>query len=176
MPGPGPAWHALGMTRPTPSSQPRTHGLVSRFRYSYPDQHIRVSDADRAEVADRLAVHFGEGRLNQAEFDERVAQAMNAKTRGDLIGLFDDLPEPGPAGTAGARARGPHSPAPLPRSAVHPFLLVLVVVIVTVAGTAGEAVFGHVPGIKTWLTLGIIAAIVVYAAGMLNRSRAARDK
>jgi hypothetical protein len=164
------------MTRPTPSSQPRTHGLVSRFRYSYSDQHIRVSDADRAEVADRLAVHFGEGRLNQAEFDERVAQAMNAKTRGDLSGLFDDLPEPGPAGTAGVQPRGQHSPAPVLRSAVHPLLLVLVVVVITVAGTAGEAVFGHVPGIKTWLTLGIIAAIVVYAAGMLNRSRAARDK
>jgi hypothetical protein len=65
----------------------------------------------RTELADRLAAHFGEGRLNQAEFDERVAQAMNAKTRGDLSGLFDDLPEPGPAGTPGAPVRGPHSPA-----------------------------------------------------------------
>jgi len=164
------------MTRPTPSSQPRTRGLVPRFHYGYSDQHIRVSDADRAEVADRLAVHFGEGRLNQAEFDERVAQAMNAKTRGDLSGLFNDLPEPGPSGAAGQPTRGQHSHAPVLRPAVHPFLLLLVVVVVTAAGTAGEAVFGHVPGIKTWLTLGIIAAIVVYAAGMLNRSRVARDK
>jgi hypothetical protein len=67
------------MTRPTPSSQPRTRGLVPRFRYGYTDQHLRVSDAERAEMADRLAAHFAEGRLNQAEFDERVAQAMNAK-------------------------------------------------------------------------------------------------
>ena len=163
------------MTRPTPSSQPRPHGLVPRFRYGYTDQHIRVSDAERTEVADRLAAHFGEGRLNQAEFDERVAQAMNAKTRGDLRGLFDDLPEPGPAETPGTPVRAQRGSALAPRSAVHPFVLVLLVVVITAAGTAGEAVFGHVPGIKTWLTVGVIAAIVVYAAAMLNRSRA-RDK
>jgi len=164
------------MTRPTPSSRPRTRGLVPRFRYGYTDQHVRLSDAERAEVADRLAAHFGEGRLNQAEFDERVAQAMNAKTRGDLSGLFDDLPEPGPAGAPGTPVRGPHSPAHPVRPYAAPFFLVLLVVVITAAGTAGEAVFGHVPGIKTWLTIGVITAVVVYAAGMLSRSRAARDK
>ena len=98
------------MTRPTPSSQPRTHGLVPRFRYGYTDQHVRVSDAERTEVADRLAGHFGEGRLNQAEFDERVAQAMNAKIRGDLCGLFDDLPEPGRRGSQGRRCAARTAP------------------------------------------------------------------
>jgi hypothetical protein len=29
---------------------------------------------------------------------------------------------------------------------------------------------------KTWLWVGVITAIVVYAAGMLSRSRAARDE
>ena len=161
------------MTRPASSSQPRTRGLVPRFRYGYTDQHIRVSDAERTETADRLAAHFGEGRLNRAEFDERVGQAMNAKTRGDLSGLFDDLPEPGPAGTPEASARGPRSPV---RPQVQPLFLVLLVVVITAAGTVGEAVFGHVPGLKTWLMVGIITAIVVYAAGMLSRSRAARGK
>jgi Domain of unknown function (DUF1707) len=161
------------MTRPTPSSQPRTHGLVPRFRYGHTDQHVRVSDAERTEMADRLAAHFGEGRLNRAEFDERVAQAMNARTRGDLSGLFDDLPEPGPAGTPETPVRSPHNPA---RPHANPFFLVLLVAVITAAGTAGEAVLGHVPGMKTWLMIGVITAIVVYAAGMLNRSRAARDK
>jgi hypothetical protein len=164
------------MTRPVPSSQPRTRGLVPRFRYGYTDQHIRVSDAERTEVSDRLAGHFGEGRLNQAEFDERVAQAMNAKTRGDLRGLFDDLPEPQPEGTPGTPMRGQHSPAHPLRPYVNPFILVLLVVVITAGGTVGEAVFGHVPGLKTWLTVGVITAIVVYAAGMLSRSRAARSK
>lgn len=166
------------MTRPTPSSQPRTRGLAPRFHYGYTDRRIRVSDAERTEVADRLAVHFGEGRLNQAEFDERVALAMNAKTRGDLSGLFDDLPEAEAeaAGTPGTPVRGPRSPTHPVRPYGNLIFLVLLVVVITAVGTAGEAVFGHVPGVKTWLTVGVITAIVVYAAGMLSRSRAARDK
>lgn len=164
------------MSRPTPSNQPRTHGLVPRFRYGHTDQHIRVSDAERTEVADRLAAHFGEGRLNQAEFDERAAQAMKATTRGDLSGLFDDLPESEAEGTPGAPARGQHSPAHPLRPQVNPFYLVLLVVVITAVGTGGEAVFAHVPGVKTWLTVGVITAIVVYAVGVLSRSRATRDK
>src|SRR5260370_18280185 len=61
-------------------------------RGSYAHRDLRVSDAERAEVADRLAKHYSEGRLDQAEFDERVDQAMRAKTRSDLTGLFDSLP------------------------------------------------------------------------------------
>jgi hypothetical protein len=103
---------------------------------------------------------------------------MNAKTRGDLSGLFDDLPEPGPAGTPGASACGQHSPAHPVRPYPNPFRLVLLVVVITAVGTAGEAASreGWLPGVKTWLTVGVIIAIVVYAAGMLSRSRAARDK
>ncbi len=174
------------MTRPTPASQPRSHGLVPRFRYGHTDQHIRVSDAERTEVADRLAVHFGDGRLNHDEFDERVAQAMTAKTRGELRGLFDDLPEPGPGSDSGPGAasnwasgpavRGRQTPARSSRPYAHPFFLVLLVVVITAAGTGGEAVFGNVPGLKTWLTIGVITAVVVYATGALSRARGARDK
>jgi len=68
----------------------------SWFRFG-PDVNMRLSDADRAEVADRLARHFGDGRLDQAEFDQRVSRAMAAKTVGDIQGLFDDLPDLGAA-------------------------------------------------------------------------------
>ena len=57
-----------------------------RIRYS--DQHIRVSDAERNAVADLLGQHYADGRLDQAEFDDRVGRTMAAKTRGDLTGLF----------------------------------------------------------------------------------------
>jgi Domain of unknown function (DUF1707) len=134
------------MTRPTPSNQPRTHGLVPRFRYGHTDQHIRVSDAERAEMADRLAAHFGEGRLNQAEFDERVAQAMNATTRGDLNGLFDDLAEPEPQGTPGTPMRGQRSPAHPLRPHLNPFFLVLLVVVITAAARPGRRSSGACPG------------------------------
>ena len=49
---------------------------------------LRVSDAERNEVADRLSRHFADGRLDQAEFKERLDAAMSAKTQGDLAGLF----------------------------------------------------------------------------------------
>ena len=71
----------------------QTRGFAASFRNVYSDQHLRVSDAERQEVADRLGEHFAEGRLDQAEFDERAGRAMSAKTRADLSGLFDDLPD-----------------------------------------------------------------------------------
>ena len=80
-------------SRSTASPGPAVSPRCSRGPYS--DQHLRVSDAERQAVTDRLAEHFGDGRLDQAEFDERVGRAMNAKTRADLAGLFDDLPETG---------------------------------------------------------------------------------
>src|SRR5579863_3259887 len=79
----------------SPSGQYRPRGFSPLFRGPYSDQHLRVSDAERQTVTDRLAEHFADGRLDQAEFDDRVGRAMNAKTRADLSGLFSDLPETG---------------------------------------------------------------------------------
>jgi hypothetical protein len=61
-------------------------------RIMYTDPDLRVSDAERTEVAERLGRHYSEGRLNTDEFNERVERAMGAKTQSDLAGLFDDLP------------------------------------------------------------------------------------
>src|SRR5580658_10777600 len=77
------------------SGSPRSRGFSPLFRAPYADQHVRVSDAERQEVADRLAEHFASGRLDQAEFDDRIGRAMGAKTRADLSGLFAGLPETG---------------------------------------------------------------------------------
>ena len=87
---------------------------------TYSDRHLRVSDAEREAVTDRLAAHFAAGRLDRAEFDDRVGRAISAKTRADLSGLFADLSETGaPAapelprgggGTPGGGPRGPGSP------------------------------------------------------------------
>ena len=57
---------------------------------AHPD--LRVSDADRDAVVTELGEHFGQGRLDQAEFDERVAKALSARTSRDLGGLLADLP------------------------------------------------------------------------------------
>jgi uncharacterized membrane protein YoaK (UPF0700 family) len=53
---------------------------------------MRVSDAERAEMADTLSKHYAEGRLDDAEFKMRLDRAMAAKTRADLNGLLVDLP------------------------------------------------------------------------------------
>ena len=88
------------------TSQSWTRGFSPLFRGLYSDQHLRVSDAERQAVADRLAEHFADGRLDQAEFDDRVGRAMSAKTRADLSGLFSDLPDTGaPAVPDGPRRR-----------------------------------------------------------------------
>jgi len=103
-----------------------------RIRYS--DQHIRVSDAERNSVAELLGQHYADGRLDQVEFDDRISRTMAAKTRGDLTGLFDDLPETGPAGAVPAGPGGPAGPAPYrgPRrrgGIARPLLLLLLVFI-----------------------------------------------
>ncbi|MFV2105824.1 DUF1707 SHOCT-like domain-containing protein [Micromonospora sp. LOL_015] len=53
---------------------------------------MRAADADREAVAERLRNALSEGRLDLAEFDERLQRAYAAKTYGDLGGLLDDLP------------------------------------------------------------------------------------
>jgi|SRR5215469_2222068 len=65
---------------------------------------IRIGDAERHEVADRLARHFSDGRLDEAEFGERLDRAMRAKTMTDLSILLADLPrEPTPPQPGGGR-------------------------------------------------------------------------
>ncbi len=56
-----------------------------------PDQ--RLSDAERDAAVGHLAAAQSEGRLNPAEYQERVSAARGAVTRGDLVPLFADLPE-----------------------------------------------------------------------------------
>src|SRR5579859_8244809 len=82
---------------PAPYSPLRGRGSSGR-RATHGDPNMRVSHAERTEVADRLAKHYGDGRLDEEEFNERLDRAMKAKTQADLHGLFADLPDsPGPA-------------------------------------------------------------------------------
>jgi hypothetical protein len=56
------------------------------------DPNMRVSDAERQEMADTLSKHYAEGRLDEGEFRTRLDKAMSAKTNSDLNGLLYDLP------------------------------------------------------------------------------------
>jgi DUF1707 SHOCT-like domain len=142
---------------PTQYNQSWTRGFSPLFGGPHSDQHQRVSDAERQAVADRLAEHFGDGRLDRAEFDERVGRAMSAKTRADLGGLFDDLPD------TGAPA-GPEQPR---RRRRHPVLLVGLIVVIALAAT-------HLVGPLLWI--GFLAVIALLATGTIGRPRSSQNR
>ena len=113
------------------------------WRRGVPGPDLRVSDAERAEVAEILSKHFSDGRLDQAEFDERLQRAMSAKTRADLAGLLTDLPATAPsAGPSDHRRRG------------RTGLLLLAVLLAMVALTVPVWPL-HFP----WLLLAIVAFV-----------------
>lgn len=58
-----------------------------------PDRLLRVSDAERESVVQRLQRALTEGRLTIREFDERTRDAYAALTRADLAALTADLPQ-----------------------------------------------------------------------------------
>ncbi|HEY7359960.1 MAG TPA: DUF1707 domain-containing protein [Streptosporangiaceae bacterium] len=112
-----------------------------------------------------LAALFGDGRLDQAEFNERLDRAMKAKTRADLNGLFADLPATDEPGQAVKAARPPDR-RPGNR---HPVQRVLGLILITVVaifvaralmwpffgffGFAGHLLFMPVP----WILVAIAA-------------------
>jgi hypothetical protein len=68
---------------------------------------MRISDADRHQVAEVLRQAAGEGRIDLGELDERLEATYAAKTYADLVPLTVDLP---------VRGQAP-MPAPRPQSA-----------------------------------------------------------
>ncbi len=55
-------------------------------------QHLRISDEEREQAAAAIREHFAAGRLDNAEFEERLQALYAARTRGDLDALSADLP------------------------------------------------------------------------------------
>jgi hypothetical protein len=109
--------------------------------------NLRVSDAERNEVADRLSRHFSEGRLDQGEFKERLDAAMSAKTQGDLRGLFDDLPP-----LASERAEPDEEHRGRRRRSIPLLALLTIVALIAVASVPPVHWF-HVP----WLLISVLA-------------------
>lgn len=56
------------------------------------DPNLRVGDADRETVANRLRGHHADGRLDTDELAERVDRCYHARTVGELEELLADLP------------------------------------------------------------------------------------
>ena len=66
------------------------------------DDHLRLSDAERDRAAGELAEHYAQGRLTPEEHGERLDRVWAARTRGELLPIFRDLPGAGVPGTTRA--------------------------------------------------------------------------
>ncbi len=119
------------------------------------DASMRASDDERNAVADKLSRHYAEGRLDEVEFKNRLDTAMSATTRGDLNGLFDDLP------------RLPSEPPPPPprHRRILPWLLVVVLVAIAAGATMPFYPMYHVP----WFLFAVVAFFVWRRAGGRHR-------
>jgi hypothetical protein len=146
-----------------PSSAPSAKADAPRARATYANPGMRISDAERAEVADRLSAHYGDGRLDSDEFSKRMEQAMSATTQADLHGLFADLPDgdvpaAGPDRPAGGRAQ---SVAAGGRRGGRYNRLVAIALVAVVAAVAVHALGWLVP----WV---LVAAVIFF---WLRRTR-----
>ena len=74
-------------------------------------RQLRISDADRHQVAEILREAAGEGRLELDELDQRLEATYAARTYADLVPLTADLP---------AHPRRPAQLAPTPPADVVP--------------------------------------------------------
>lgn len=97
---------------------------------------VRVSDAEREAVAQRLRTAAADGRLTLAEADERQALAYAARVHDDLAPLTADLPGPEPEVVVPPRGLRGLDPAARRRLAVHAGvgLAVAVLLLVRFAG------------------------------------------
>ena len=57
-----------------------------------PDVILRASDEERDEAVSELGERFAEGRLSHDTFMHRMDEALGARDRRQLDGLFTDLP------------------------------------------------------------------------------------
>ncbi|MET7473005.1 DUF1707 and DUF4190 domain-containing protein [Streptomyces sp. NPDC005648] len=103
-----------------------------------------ASHADRERAVDVLRAGYGEGRLEHAEFEKRVARAYAARTVGELALLVADLPQ-----------------GPVPVNQVAP--PVPATFLPAVPPTNGKAVGAMVCGVLTFVTAGLtgIPAVIL---------------
>jgi Domain of unknown function (DUF1707) len=84
---------------------------------------VRASDAEREQTVALLQRNFADGRLTQAELENRASAAYTAQTRAQLHDLTADLP------TAQARP-------PSPDTTLDPLLLCILLCVCPPAGLA----------------------------------------
>lgn len=64
----------------------------------------RIADVDRDRASEQLRVAYGEGRISEAELEDRLTTVYEARTASELNVVLIDLP---------AESAGAHLPAPV---------------------------------------------------------------
>ncbi|MEU4393633.1 DUF1707 domain-containing protein [Kribbella sp. NPDC023855] len=139
------------------------------------EKPVRIGDREREEAVARLGAHYEAGRLTAEEHQERVGEALQAKTQLDLAALFEDLPREQAAGTghaggqarAGAQAsagggRAQYGAAWMRGGRVPVSLVVLLGVVGVLASVACVVLGGHPP---------VVPFLLIVAGVMIAKSR-----
>src|ERR1700690_726967 len=158
----------LEYSRDVASTRDRAEARVMTDR-----QMMRASDGERQQVVDRLRAAMEDGRLKMDEYMDRMGQAYEAVTYGDLARLHADLPagpkgkkEPVPTPQAGPVRRGAFAELPTALRVLWIIWLVPVcinvVVWALVSGTSGHLVYPW----PLWVAGPFGAALFAVSAGV----------
>lgn len=151
-PGPGaaagpPAAPAPGMPAPgVPAPGMAAPGMVG---HGVGGPHgMLAANTDRERAIDVLKAGFAEGRLTQAEYNDRVARVYASRTYGELGAIVGDLPA-GPLGGPSHYQAAWYPPAPVAQSTTNSMAVAALICglgeFFTMGLTAIPAViFGHV--------------------------------
>ncbi|RKS68651.1 putative Tic20 family protein [Actinomadura pelletieri DSM 43383] len=139
------------------------------MKSSYAVGDLRVSDAERNGVVERLQDAYAEGMLEHDEFDMRVQLAMTAKTRSDLAAITGDL---APAPRFGAVDEAPTGEDRMLAAAAHavavPTLFVGPLVLMLVSGKRSEYVRRQAAeAVNLHVTLLLITIVTFGVGGLL---------
>ena len=135
-------------------------------------EDMRASDVDRKAAQEQLHWAHAQGLISLEEFDVRVRNAWDARTRGDLARVSADLPMPPPPRPV---HRGPFSPTPggTAMKVLTTIWLVVSVVNVVVWGLVALSV-GHLV-YAWWLWVAVPPGAVLGTLWMLGIGRNERS-
>jgi hypothetical protein len=142
---------------------------------------IRIGDTERESALSALGDHMSAGRLDIDEYGDRTARVAAAKTRGDLLALFSDLPTPHPKFGVAAAASAPTvatSALPVSTGNGMPLPQRLMAAAVPLASIAAVVLFFT---LGTWLFFLLPAAVMVLGGAFWgddwkHQRRAARNQ
>lgn len=126
---------------------------------------VRVGHADRDLIADMLADAYAFGRLDTDEYNDRLDQAMEIKTVGEILPLVGDL--------AAAGTRDPHRDPSRGRKVASSILYLIAfsvvalnVVIWALASVSAAQLLYFWP---MWVAVGMLVPVIIaYALGRSN--------